>query len=168
MAYHSNNMIRILRRGASRRSSALGFTLIELLVVMAIIATLLAVVAPRYFRATDDAREAALRADLLALREAIDHFHADRGVYPETLADLVARGYMRGIPVDPLTGSAETWRVLPPPERHIDEPETGTPFEPVPLAGKAPLTTLPDETGVYDVRSGAEGRTKNGVAFENL
>ena len=88
-----------------------GFTLIEMLVVMAIIATLLSIAAPRYFRSTDDAREAALKSDLRTLREAIDHYHADRGSYPEVLDDLVEKRYLRAIPVDPITGKAE-WGLI--------------------------------------------------------
>ena len=119
-----------------------GFTLIELLVVMVIIATLLSIAAPRYLRSVDDAREAALKSNLSQMREAIDRFHADRGVYPTALPDLIEKRYLRSIPVDPLTDSAQTWQLLPPP---------GT-----------------DETGaVYDVRSGASGVSRLGDPYAN-
>ena len=68
-----------------------GFTLIELLVVMAIIATLLSIVAPRYFTHLDRAREAALRETLVVVRDAIDKFHGDTGRYPESLEELVSQ-----------------------------------------------------------------------------
>ena len=132
-----------------------GFTLIEMLVVMAIIATLLSIAAPRYFRSTDDAREAALKSDLRTLREAIDHYHADRGSYPEVLDDLVEKRYLRAIPVDPIAGDA--WTLIPPP---------------VPAKASAPAipTSLPiaAPSGIYDVRSGASGTTRDGQPYQNL
>ena len=91
------------------RHFARGFTLIELLVVMAIISTLLALAAPRYFNSQDKARETALRHDLAVMREAIDRHYGDTGRYPESLQELVARKYLRRIPPDPITGSDETW-----------------------------------------------------------
>lgn len=134
-----------------------GFTLIELLVVMAIIATMLSIAAPRYFRASDDAREAALKADLRSMREAIDHFYGDRGRYPETLAELVDRRYLRSIPVDPISGSAETWKLLPPPEPPAEK-----------TAANLAAGTVAEEAGIYDVRSGADGTARNGASFESL
>ena len=119
-----------------------GFTLIELLVVMAIIATLLSIAAPRYLRSVDDAREAALKSSLAQMREAIDQFHADRGAYPQALSDLVEKRYLRAIPADPITESAQTWQL-------------------VPLPGA-------EEAGaIYDVRSGAPGESRQGEAYAN-
>ena len=66
-----------------------GFTLVELLVVMAIIATLLSIVAPRYFHTLDRSKETVLRQDLNIIRDAIDKFHGDTGAYPENLEELV-------------------------------------------------------------------------------
>ena len=86
-----------------------GFTLIELLVVMTIIAVLLSVAAPRYMRSVDDAREATLKSSLAQLREAIDQYNADQGQLPASLNDLVEKKYLRSIPIDPITNSAETW-----------------------------------------------------------
>lgn len=151
---------------ATSRLPSRGFTLIELLVVMVIIATLLSVVVPRYFRASDDAHVAALKANLASLRDAIDHFHGDRGVYPETLSELVDRRYIRSIPVDPLTGSAETWKLLPPPERPPEKTVSGNDLPKFQLTDKKPQED--DNKGIYDVRSGAAGETKDGVAFESL
>jgi general secretion pathway protein G len=119
-----------------------GFTLIELLVVMAIIATLLSIAAPRYLRSVDDARDAALKSSLAQLREAIDHFYADRGTYPQALPDLIEKRYLRSIPVDPLTDSAQTWQLLPPPGAE-------------------------DSSTIYDVRSGAPGESRLGEPYAN-
>lgn len=119
-----------------------GFTLIELLVVMAIIATLLLIAAPRYLRSVDDAREAALKSSLAQMREAIDRFHADRGVYPQVLPDLVEKRYLRAIPVDPITESTQTWQLSPPPGAE-------------------------DAGAIYDVRSGAPGSSRLGEPYAN-
>ena len=136
-----------------------GFTLIELLVVMTIIATLLAIVAPRYFEATDRARDAALRANLQNLRQAIDHFHGDRGQYPQSLEELVQTRYLRTVPVDPITGSAEDWQLLP---------------VPAAFAPRRPGATDSDSnadgkpSGVFDVKSSAQGTTHDGVPYDKL
>ena len=114
-----------------------GFTLIELIVVMAIVALLVSIAAPRYFRSVDLAKENTLRTSLNVVREALDHFAADKGRYPETLDELVEARYLRAVPTDPLTGSASTWVVV-------------TPADPV-VKGK-----------VYDIRSGMAGRASDG------
>lgn len=108
-----------------------GFTLIELLVVMAIVATLLSLVAPRYFSSLDKAKEAVLRQDLVIMRSAIDQFYSDTGKYPIDLEELVDKHYLRRVPIDPFTESNQTWIVMPP------KNET--------------------ESGVYDVHSGYTG-----------
>jgi general secretion pathway protein G len=133
-----------------------GFTLIELLVVMAIIATLLSIAVPRYIGSTDDAREATLKSDLRTLREAIDHYHADRGSYPEALDDLVEKRYLRAIPVDPITGDIKTWILLSPPAQGSTSSTTSS------------AVTPSTPTGIYDIRSGATGTTRDGQPFQNL
>lgn len=135
-----------------------GFTLVELLVALAIIATLLSIVAPRYVDATERAREAALRVNLKAMRDAIDHFHGDRGVYPETLEQLVQSRYLRAIPADPITGRQDDWRVVPPPPDAA--PHTADPS----------VAARPSDrgNGVYDVRSSAPGSTRDGVPYDSL
>lgn len=119
-----------------------GFTLIELMVVMAIIGTLLAIVTPRYFRGLDEARETALKQDLSVMREAIDQFHGDLDRYPENLNELVARHYLKRIPVDPITESDQTWIGIAHPD--------------------------PKQTGMYDIVSGAEGVATDGTAYNSM
>ena len=92
-----------------------GFTLIELLVVLAIIALLVAIVSPRYFRSIDRARESSLHTSLATLRDAIDKFDGDLGRYPESLDELSQRQYIREVPLDPITGRRDTWVTSPPP-----------------------------------------------------
>ena len=116
-----------------------GFTLIELLVVMAIVATLLSIVTPRYFRHLEHTKETALRQTLNVVRDAIDKYHADKGRYPATLDELVDQRYLRQPPIDPVADKGAAWVLLPPP----DDP-----------AG-----------GVWDLRSGAAGAGSDGMAY---
>lgn len=117
-----------------------GFTLIELLVVMAIVATLLSLVAPRYFSSLDKAKEAVLRQDLAIMRNAIDQFYSDIGKYPIDLEELVDKHYLRKVPIDPFTENDKTWIVMPPKNEM--------------------------ESGVYDVHSGYTGQAADGTYYE--
>lgn len=89
-----------------------GFTLIELIVVMAIIGILAAIAVPAMKDAPQRARESALKEDLFTLRSCLDQFHADRGRFPTSLDELVSMGYLRSMPVDPMTRSKDTWVVI--------------------------------------------------------
>lgn len=126
----------------SRRGLHRGFTLIELLVVMAIIATLLAIAAPRYFDHVERAREASLRQSLAVMRDALDKYKADTGRFPHELAELADRRYLRSIPRDPITESSTSWIV-------ITEAATGG----------------ADGGGIRDVHSGAEGSGMDGSPY---
>jgi general secretion pathway protein G len=97
---------------AAYLSRGRGFTLIELLVVMTIIGVLLTLAVPRYFRTVERSKETVLRRDLSVLRESIDRYYGDLGQYPDALAALVDKHYIRNVPVDPFTKSAETWLVV--------------------------------------------------------
>ncbi len=119
-----------------------GFTLVELLVVLAIISLLLTIALPRYFSSVDKSKEVALRENLQVLRSGIDKYYADRGEYPAALGDLVTQRYFRKVPLDPVTESATTWQLLP--------------------------SADADKPGVADIRSGAKGKTRDGIPFEQL
>lgn len=95
------------------QSRAKGFTLIELVVVMAVIALLLTLAVPRYFSAIDNSKIAVQRHNIAALRDSIDKFFGDNGRYPESLNELVAKRYLREVPPDPMTESAD-WVTVPP------------------------------------------------------
>jgi general secretion pathway protein G len=120
-------------------ASVRGFTLIELLVVMSIIGLLLTIAVPRYFHTVERARETILMHDLSALRESIDKYYGDRGEYPDTLAALVDKHYIRTVPVDPITKSADTWV-------GVDSQD-------------------PDHPGLWDVHSGSTANAMNGTVF---
>lgn len=123
-----------------KRFRPFGFTLIEVLVVLAIVATLLSLVSPRYFGTVDRARETSLKHTLLTTRDAIDKYYSDRGTYPDTLDNLVEHKYLRAIPVDPITERSDTWLFIPPPD---------------PLA----------EGEIYDIYSGSEEVAEDGSHY---
>lgn len=122
----------------SRRS---GFTLIELLVVMAIIAMLITLAIPRYFHSVDKARDTVLKENLVRTRDALDKYYGDNGRYPDDLAALVTKKYLRALPYDPITESTTTWIVVPPEN--------------------------PDKGGVYDLKSGAPGVAADGSKYQD-
>jgi general secretion pathway protein G len=86
-----------------------GFTLIELIVVLSIIGILLMLAVPRYTTSIKNAKEAVLREDLHVMRAAIDSYTMDKQKGPQSLDDLVQDGYLRAVPVDPMTQSKDTW-----------------------------------------------------------
>lgn len=119
--------------------SARGFTLIEVLVVLAVIGTLMMLVVPRYISLVDRSKEVVLKENLYLVRDAIDKYFADAGRYPDSLQDLVAKKYLRKLPVDPVTESSETWILITPSDGR--------------------------QGSVYDLRSGAAGAAANGAPY---
>src|SRR5262249_17289135 len=120
-------------RSLSRSFREDGFTLIELIVVMSLIVLLATIGLVAYTSSVQRGREAVLREDLYRMRDAIDQYYSDKNKYPADLNELVSGNYMRRIPVDPITQSAETWQVVP------AEPDPNNPST---------------EPGIYNVRSG--------------
>lgn len=125
-----------------------GFTLIELLVVLAALGLLLSLAGPRYVEHVDRGRETTLKHNLAQLRKSIDTFYADRARYPQNLQELVDRGYLRAIPLDPVTDRTDTWRLLPPGAN---------------AATASDSQAAPSSVG--DVRSGAPGRARDGALY---
>src|SRR5260370_42237920 len=122
--------------GLTRRQYLkMGFTLIELMIVMAIIAVLMSVALPIYNRSIIRAKESVLKNNLFTLRTVIDEYTYDKQKAPQTLNDLVSDGYLRQIPIDPITGTADSWKII---------------------MEDASKTVKPNETGIFDVRSGTE------------
>ena len=146
--------LRLRRQDALRRSPAQsralsrdGFTLIELLIVITLISILASMGIVQYRNSVQSTREAILRTDLFRMRDAIDQYYADKSKYPSSLDSLVSDGYLRKIPEDPITKSAETWTTVP------AEPDPNNPGA---------------EAGVYDVKSGAQGTSLDGRSYADF
>ncbi len=101
---------RFLRSMASGR----GFTMIELVVVMAVLGLLLTLALPRYMGSLERGREQVAQNNMAQMREAIDRFYGDNARYPEQLDELVAKRYLRAVPLNPYTEGPD-WTVVPPP-----------------------------------------------------
>jgi len=121
-----------------------GYTLIELIIVMAIISILLATAVPMYQKSLVRTKESLLKNNLFTLRTVIDEYTFDKQKAPQTLQDLVDQGYLRGVPLDPMTGSSDTWRVI-----------------------MEDAITMVDQTqpGIYDVRSGSDLKSLEGPPY---
>lgn len=138
------------------RSRERGFTLLELIVVVAMIGILAAIVMPALTKMPVRAKEAVLKTNLHTLREVIDAYYGDKGHYPEALDALVEEEYLRAVPEDPFTGSAETWVLIFEEEDADGETDPGPPPGPDEPAGP----------GVIDVRSGSPLIALDGTAYE--
>ncbi len=129
-----------VRGGNSER----GFTLVELMIVMAIIMILSAIAVPIFARQVQRAKEAVLREDLHTLRTAIDSYTVDKEKAPQGLDDLVQAGYLKSVPVDPMTSRNDTW-----------------------MTSESDTLTDINETqgGIDDVHSGSQGVASDGTTY---
>jgi general secretion pathway protein G len=121
-----------------------GFTLIELMIVMAIIAVLMSVAIPIYSRSIQRAKESVLKNNLFTLRTVIDEYTYDKQKAPQSPQDLVSEGYLRQVPVDPMTQSADTWKVI---------------------MEDASNTVNQSEPGIFDVKSGSDKTSLEGTPY---
>ena len=126
--------------------SRFGFTLIELMIVMAIIAVLMSVAIPIYTRSIIRAKESVLKNNLYTLRTTIDEYTYDKQKAPQNLQDLVSDGYLRQVPVDPMTNSADSWKIIP---------------------EDASNTVNQTEPGIFDVRSGSDKTSSEGTPYSD-
>jgi general secretion pathway protein G len=131
-----------LRRRAGRR----GFTLIELLIVMSIIVTLVSIALPMYQKSILRTKETVLHSNLLTLRTVIDEYTYDKQKAPQALQDLVQEGYLRQVPIDPMTGSNTTWRIV------MED------------AGQSVNQTEP---GIFDIHSGSDKMGLDGTPYSD-
>lgn len=140
----------MMMRNSTRRRKACGsrreagFTLVELMIVMTIIGILSAIAIPSYIRSVKKANEAVLREDLHTIRTAIDSYTVDKEKAPQSLDDLVQAGYLKSLPVDPMTSRSDTW-----------------------MTTQSDTMTDINETqgGMDDVHSGSEGLATDGTTY---
>jgi len=132
------------RSGWRRWRRRSGYTLIEMIIVMAIISILIAIAVPLYQKSLLRTKESLLKNNLFTLRTVIDEYTYDKQKAPQTLDDLVNDGYLRAVPLDPITNSTQTWR----------------------LVMEDALTSV-DQTmpGIYDVRSGSDQKSLEGTPY---
>jgi general secretion pathway protein G len=126
------------------RTGKSGFTMIELLIVMAVITILVSMAVPYYQKSIIRSKESVLRNNLFTLRTVIDEFTMDKGKAPQTLQDLVSEGYLRTVPMDPMTGSDQSWKTI------IEDAMT---------------SVNQTEPGIFDVRSGSEKMSLEGTPY---
>lgn len=139
--------LRLERNGQVKRiDGENGFTLIELIIVMTVIGLLAAIAIPSYLNSVKKAREAVLREDLHTLRSSIDSYTVDKEQAPQTLDDLVQAGYLKSLPIDPVTNHSDTW-----------------------ITSQSDMLTSINETqgGISDVHSGAQGLATDGSSYNN-
>ncbi len=121
-----------------------GFTLIELMVVVSIVIILAGIGMAQYRNAVTRSQEAVLSEDLFRLRDVIDQYYADKQERPQSLDALVTDGYLRQIPKDPFTGSADTWELVQ------ADPDPANPAA---------------ELGIENVRSGSDRTALDGSKY---
>jgi general secretion pathway protein G len=129
-----------MRNGKRRR----GFTLIELMIVMAIITVLVSIAIPIYTRSIQRAKESVLHSNLFTIRTVIDEYTYDKQKAPQGLQDLVSEGYLRKIPEDPMTGTADSWK---------------------PIMEDMLNAVNQMEPGLFDVRSGSDKTSLDGTRY---
>lgn len=133
----------IIRTGKNSKRGALGFTMVELMIVMAIIVILISIAIPQYQKAIIRAKESVLRNNLTTLRNVIDEYTYDKQKAPQSLQDLVSAGYLREIPIDPITGS-NSWHTI---------------------MEDALQSVNQTEPGIFDVKSESDKTGLDGVAY---
>ncbi len=126
------------------QQSRRGYTLIEIMIVMAIIGILVSIAVPIYQKSLIRAKESVLKNNLFTLRTVIDEYTYDKQKAPQQLTDLVNEGYLRTVPMDPMTGNADAWQIV---------------------MEDALTSVNQTEPGIFDVRSGSDGKSLDGTAY---
>lgn len=121
-----------------------GFTMIELMIVMAIVVILISVALPLYQRSVIRAKESVLKNNLFTMRTVIDEYTYDKAKAPQTLQDLVTEGYLREVPLDPMTATNTTWRTI---------------------MEDAMSSVSQTEPGIFDVKSGSDKTSLEGSPY---
>ena len=135
-------MEHLMQSGDVRRRA--GFSMIELMIVMAVITILVGMAVPYYTKTLIRSKESLLRQNLFTIRTVIDEYTIDKGKAPQSLQDLVQEGYLRSVPVDPMTSSDQTWRLI---------------------MEDALTSVNQTEPGLYDVKSGSDKTGLDGTPY---
>ena len=122
-----------------------GFTFVELMVVVTIIVILITMAIPVYQKSITRARESVLKNNLFTLRTVIDNYTYDKQKAPQTLQDLVSEGYLREVPLDPMTGNND-WRIV---------------------REDATQAVDQNDPGIWDVHSSSEKPSSEGQPYSN-
>lgn len=122
-----------------------GFTFVELMVVITIIVILITMAIPIYQKSIIRAKESVLHNNLATLRQVIDNYTYDKEKAPQNLQDLVSEGYLRAIPVDPMTGNANWQTVMEDASQSVNQ----------------------SEPGIFDVKSMSDKMGTDGTAYSN-
>lgn len=133
-----------LMQSGKTRTRRAGYTLIEIMIVMAITAILVSIAVPIYQKSIIRAKESVLKNNLFTLRTVIDEFTYDKQKAPQSLSDLVNEGYLRTVPNDPITGNADSWQIV---------------------MEDALTSVNQTEPGIFDVRSGSDGKSLDGTQY---
>jgi general secretion pathway protein G len=128
----------------SGKRGARGFTFVELMVVITIMVILITMAIPQYQKAIIKTKETVLHNNLTTLRMVIDNYTYDKEKAPQSLEDLVSGGYLRVIPLDPMTGSNQTWTKV------MEE---------------ASASVSQSEPGIFDVHSGSDKMGLDGTRY---
>ncbi len=126
------------------KNQSRGFTLIEMLIVISLVMILVAIAVPNYQRSIMRAKESVLKQDLFQLRSLISQYTLDKQKAPQALDDLITAGYLKQIPIDPMTNARDTWTV--------DQEDTL-------------LSVDQQEPGITDVHSGSNAISSDGTAY---
>lgn len=129
---------------SGNRRRRFGFTIIELMIVMTIITVIISIAVPMYQKALVRSKESVLKNNLFTLRTVIDEYTYDKQKAPQSLQDLVNEGYLRAIPIDPITRSSDTWQVV---------------------MEDALTAVNQTDPGIWDVKSGATTKSLEGTLY---
>src|ERR1700721_2725508 len=109
--------------GLRRRRS--GFPFVEMMVVITIIVILITIAIPIYQKSIIRAKESVLKNNLFTLRTVIDNYTYDKEKAPQSLPDLVTDGYLKKMPLDPITNTDQWKTVMEDASQAINQSEPG-------------------------------------------
>jgi uncharacterized membrane protein len=107
------------------------------------VGALLILLCPVYATSVRQAKESVLQRNLFQMRSLISQYTLDKQKAPQALEDLVTAGYLKQLPVDPMTGKAD-WQ---------------------PVQGDVTLSVDQQDPGIDDVHSSSTRISSDGTAY---